>query len=389
MEKQIHTLQFSDRNMFDKQLNMLTEFGCKSIQNTYKVIERDNEVIYSIVVRINTFRICEINFFRSSNPINNELKLSSIEVKDLKTSLIDFIMSFLTIKKTNKFKSGTKYEFTEKGDLIKKFTYKNFRLDGPFIAYLSLSPNKEKIEGIYKRGNLIKEITSSKDYGIQVVYNYNGNNYKYWPNGIVEEKSFRKNGDLDGTWFKYFSNGVIEEKVKYKNNKRNGSFTKYWINGEKLSEGFYLEDKLDGYYYCYSEKGQLEEKRTFKDDLLVKFTQYNNDGEIVCKSKRNGPFVKYNEFGKKTQEGSFKNSRLDGLYTNYLDGRKWIKSTYKKGFLHGPYTSYYDDGVTKSYVGTYENGKKEGVFYDYNKDGELETETKYENGTKVEDDLPF
>ena len=65
MKKQIHTLQFSDRNMFDKQLNMLAEFGCKSIQNTYKVIEKGNEVIYSIVVRINTFRICELNFHKT------------------------------------------------------------------------------------------------------------------------------------------------------------------------------------------------------------------------------------------------------------------------------------------------------------------------------------
>lgn len=54
MSKQIHTIQSSDKNIFDKQVNTLLEIGCELSENTYKIIENDDGVIYSQGIEYDT-----------------------------------------------------------------------------------------------------------------------------------------------------------------------------------------------------------------------------------------------------------------------------------------------------------------------------------------------
>ena len=45
MSKKIHTIQSSDKNKFDEQVNTLLEIGCELLENTYKVIEVSAHIV--------------------------------------------------------------------------------------------------------------------------------------------------------------------------------------------------------------------------------------------------------------------------------------------------------------------------------------------------------
>lgn len=52
--KKIYTIQSSDKYKFDEQVNIFLEIGCWLLENSYKVIENDDGVIYSQVVEYDT-----------------------------------------------------------------------------------------------------------------------------------------------------------------------------------------------------------------------------------------------------------------------------------------------------------------------------------------------
>ena len=57
-------------------------------------------------------------------------------------------------------------------------------------------------------------------------------------------------------------------------------------------------------------------------------------------------------------QGSFKNGKRDGSWVSYhKNGQLWSKGTYKNGELDGPRVSYYDNGQL-DFKGTYKDGEK-------------------------------
>ena len=46
MAKKIHTIQSSDKEKFDKQVNQFLELGCELMDGGYQVINNDDGVIY-------------------------------------------------------------------------------------------------------------------------------------------------------------------------------------------------------------------------------------------------------------------------------------------------------------------------------------------------------
>ena len=57
MSKKIYTVQSSDKKKFDDQINTLLEIGCELLENTYKVIENDDCVIFSHIVEYDSTNI--------------------------------------------------------------------------------------------------------------------------------------------------------------------------------------------------------------------------------------------------------------------------------------------------------------------------------------------
>ena len=74
--------------------------------------------------------------------------------------------------------------------------------------------------------------------------------------------------------------------------------------------------------------------------------------------------------GKKKKEGTFKDGKADGLFTNwYESGQTSFKGTYIDGKKDGLFTWWYVNGK-KEYEGTYKNGRKISV-KEWNEDGSV------------------
>ena len=71
-----------------------------------------------------------------------------------------------------------------------------------------------------------------------------------------------------------------------------------------------------------------------------------------------GKVVFYHDDGKKKKEGTFKDGKEDGLYTEwYENGQKDYEGTYKDGELNGEWTYWHENGQKSDEI-TYKDGKE-------------------------------
>ena len=100
--------------------------------------------------------------------------------------------------------------------------------------------------------------------------------------------------------------------------------------------------------------------------------------------KKNGLWTDYHENGEKKSKGNHKDGKLDGLWTNwYANGQKSSEITYKNGKQYIIRT--YKDGKREGFwTWWYANGQK--FYEDVYKDGELIESKKWDrDGNLIED----
>ena len=82
------------------------------------------------------------------------------------------------------------------------------------------------------------------------------------------------------------------------------------------------------------------------------------------------------------RQGKLKNGKKEGPWVYYhKNGKLFSKGTYKDGMNEGPWVSYWGNGKLLS-KGTYKNGKREGPWVSVNYKGQLEGKGTYKNGMK-------
>ena len=115
---------------------------------------------------------------------------------------------------------------------------------------------------------------------------------------------------------------------------------------------------------------KVGEASTYWKNGLIKEHFNYKDGE------KSGMVLKYNKEGKYVANGLYQNGKLHGDFTVYLDGEN-IKGRYENGKLHGEYkiTSSSDEKIKLE--GQYLEGKREGEWKSYNKEGKLEKIINY------------
>jgi len=88
-----------------------------------------------------------------------------------------------------------------------------------------------------------------------------------------------------------------------------------------------------------------------------------------------------------SEQGSFKNGKLDGVWVIYRkNGQLAMKGNYENGKLEGAFVGYWDNGQLRS-KGNYKDGKKEGVWVGYDEDGTVikNLTGTYKNGKRISD----
>ncbi|MCF8218028.1 MAG: hypothetical protein K9J21_03480 [Bacteroidales bacterium] len=203
----------------------------------------------------------------------------------------------------------------------------------------------------------------------------------------------------------------------------------YYGNGNVSSEGIMIDGEPNGYWKTYYKDGTLKSegnRKNFKLDSTWKF--YDQQGNLSMiinyeQGLKNGLRVTYSEDEIKTEH--FKDGVKDGWSkvffpdstlkreVKYVDGKKdgfekeydregnivtlkkydqgflvsreFINRRDKQGRKQGPWKTFYNNGNLKTSV-TYLNGKKNGIYKKYNKNGGLVEIKKYKNGKEITDD---
>ena len=117
--------------------------------------------------------------------------------------------------------------------------------------------------------------------------------------------------------------------------------------------------------------------------------EYGSDGEIID-GKKEGYWITYYANGNKRSEGAFKAGVKEGKWILYhQNGQKQSEAHFRQGKYEGHYVSYHDNGQAfregdySEYQGNSYDGRKEGVWYQYDREGNVETEVTYRHGRVI------
>jgi len=118
----------------------------------------------------------------------------------------------------------------------------------------------------------------------------------------------------------------------------------------------------------------------FKTNYPIKIVNYylkHNDKILIIKSEH------YFKSGELKKIDNYKNGKLDGKIVEF-DENKLIKSeiNYIEGIQHGLYFEYENGKMTKE--GNLSEGKKDGVWIDYYKNGQIKYKRIYKNDKVIE-----
>jgi len=234
--------------------------------------------------------------------------------------------------------------------------------EGHYFRKDTNKPYSGPVFSLYRDGQKKEEGILKKGYfdGKHIYWYENGQkkfekNYSYSPKN---ELSYWK---LDGEYTEWYSDGQKKEERTYKDGERDGLWISVWDDMRKTKrEGTYIDGKLNGVVTTWW-GGNKRSEITYKDgdwDGLQIYWFY-----MVNEKKTD--IIWY-----KILEENWKDSKLHGLSTHWLEGEKTSVRNFKNGKLDGLYTWWYFNGPKKIEV-NFKNGKKVGLLTKWDENGNL------------------
>ncbi|MEO0405311.1 MAG: hypothetical protein AAF193_10600, partial [Bacteroidota bacterium] len=230
----------------------------------------------------------------------------------------------------------------------------------------------------------------------------------YYPDGTLKSEGDRLNFQLTGEWKFYRENGELQEIINYQSGQRNGITASYDDEGRLTSEVPYFDDLKQGVGKFYYTSGELYREVPFENNKEQgKGREFGKDGRIITYINYNQGYIKsierINRFngagqkkgvwidfwanGNKQTEGYFTNGVKNGVFKYYNKRGELEKiEKYQGGVLLTDADEaalleikkeYYEDGKIKL-IGSYRDGSKQGVFREYNKEGEIQKSFVYQ-----------
>jgi len=235
----------------------------------------------------------------------------------------------------------------------------------------------------------------------------------YYENGVLKTKGSRLKGVLTGEWFFYRENGIIDKKLNYSEGQLNGEELLYnsegilttknlylkgvkeglclelYADGRVKRETPFLQNKENGKGFEYGSDGRIISFFTYKDGYLRSMEKVNR---FTNKGKRTGKWIEYQTNSSKLkEEGNYSNGLKNGLFKIYnRRGDLDRIETYKNGELVleddnqilDVKREFGADGKVKS-IGSFSNGKKQGIFREYDDAGNIISSSIYNDDVKI------
>jgi len=183
----------------------------------------------------------------------------------------------------------------------------------------------------------------------------------YYVTGIIKSEGLRTNFQLDSTWVFYNQFGEIKEKINYKYGKRNGYTFIYNTDASQpvvISKELYVNDKKEGKAYYYYPNGNLKEEISYVN------------------GKKQGRGREYDEKGNVITIFEYHN--------NYLIARQRINRSDEQGRKQGTWMVFYPSGKVNKEL-NYLDDLLDGLYKEFNENGNLILSLKYKQGKIVED----
>ena len=187
---------------------------------------------------------------------------------------------------------------------------------------------------------------------------------EFYPTGELKSEGTYKNSNRIGAWKYYFPDKSIEVSGSYDSKGRqDGTWRWYYANGQLMREEFYENGVLDGEFVEYDERGNEITKGKYVEGAEEGYWFYQRNHAI--------------------EEGNYYDGMRTGLWKTWFEkGNISSEIEYDQDLMNGKYTIYYENHVVKR-TGKCINGERDGVWYDYNDNGELILTTLYKDGVEV------
>ena len=280
---------------------------------------------------------------------------------------------------------------------------------------------------------LILSSQESTDSVKEVVYRYesgaissegtlrNGEPDGYWKsyyrNGQLKTEGNRLNFLLDGIWKFYSAQGELSVSITYKEGKKNGVQTT-WVDSLPLKEEPFKDDKRNGIVkeydprshrlvrelpfvegleqgsgYVYDTLGVIQTLLTYKSGVLVRKQPINRTDRL---GRKQGTWIEFHPNKQVKVEGTYRNDLKNGYWKFFKRNGALIRTEF---WIDGVLQKDQTDAAQKveirkeihpetgelKYVGSYLNGKKNGVQREYNLEGEVIKSSIYESGKLLEE----
>jgi len=216
--------------------------------------------------------------------------------------------------------------------------------------------------------------------GAQEVFNPDGYNVFYHPNGKISSEGTMRNGRPDGYWKTYHENGVLKSEGNRVEYELDSLWKFYDESGNVILEINYKRGKKDGIRKTYREHEIIVER--FVNDKKEGLTEYYYP---------DGPLMRTIPFENGLEQGNgFEFDKKGNIITlteyrrGYIINRESINRFDRNGLKQGRWKYFYDDGSLRM-EGSFRNGKREGFFKTYDQHGNLIDIKKYVDDEEVID----
>jgi antitoxin component YwqK of YwqJK toxin-antitoxin module/Tfp pilus assembly protein PilF len=310
--------------------------------------------------------------------------------------------------KNNELDGIQKY-FDDKGNLTEEKSFKNGKVDGTRTAYYS--------------NGLISVIENYKDdvlNGIGTSYYVNGGKQCevnfingeregkltcIYPNGSKKTEGNYIKGKLNGPYLSYNEVGDLTESYSCINDLIDGKYVEYYDGKTVKSEAVYANGTIQGSYKSYYSNSALEKENTYEGGKIKKLVNYFSNGKIANESIYNDKeeletYSYFDSNGNKYFEEKYKSGELKSalqfsknspnpveislsskpFVMKDFEGNQLAAGNFEKGKKTGEWNHHFATGV-KRLQEFYNQGKQNGLSYDYHKNGLIYSIKNFTNDT--------
>ncbi len=316
------------------------------------------------------------------------------------------------------FKNGKKDStwlfYDQDGYLDKQMGYALDSLHGSYIVYFP--EGTINTVGSYeygkKTGHWLWNLPDGK--GVEMEGDFESNlqvgpwEY-YYSSGELSYKANYSKGLRSGEWLYFYKDSTPYRKGVYLNDLKQGFWQTWYEDGTLLMQGSYMEGKEFGVWENFWENGRIKNKATFKDGKLDGYwVSYTPNGTLILSGTyknglKNGHWQEFYNNGALKEEVQYKIKKLKnsnggivimgmksiqsvqhGPYKTYSQIDFTVKQSgkFKNGLKTGKWIDYYPGGVVPTIISNYKNGKLEGDFQQFGRQGNLMNDIHYKDGLK-------